>query len=99
MAGRRFEEKGAQVLSASIDSQFSQRAFGASLGGVGHPILSDFHPKGTVAQAYDVYNAERGIAARSVFVIDKDGVIRWKKIYTGSLPEMNEVLAEVEKLG
>ena len=86
-------------MSASVDSQFSQRAFGASLGGVAHPILADFHPKGAVASAFGVYNEERGIATRSVFIIDKDGVVRWKKVYTSGLPDVNEVLAEVEKLG
>jgi len=98
LAQKQFEEKGAQVLSASIDTPYSQKAFGTGLGGVRHPILADWHPKGKVASSFGVYNEERGIANRSVFIIDKEGVIRWKKIYTGGLPDVNELLAEVDKI-
>ncbi len=95
---KRFEEKGAQVLSASVDSQFSSKVFGMGLGGVSHPILADFHPKGQVATAFGVYNEDAGIAKRSAFVIDKEGVVRFSKEYTGSLPDVDELLAEVDKL-
>ncbi len=41
-----------------------------------------------MAQAYEVYNAERGIASRASFVIDRDGVIRDARTYPpGSLPD------------
>ena len=85
-------------MSASVDSQFAHKAFGAALGGVTHPILSDFHPKGSVAQAYGVYNDDVGIARRSVFIIDKDGIVRYKQVYTQGLPNVEEILAEVGKL-
>ncbi len=98
MAQKRFEEKGAQVLSASCDSQFVQRAFGASLGGVTHPILADSHPKGKVASDYGVYNAEYGLPRRSLFIIDAEGVIRYKKVFAQGLPSVDEALAEIDKL-
>lgn len=85
-------------MSASVDSQFSHKAFGASLGGVTHPILSDFHPKGQVAEAYGVYNEEHGFVRRSVFIIDKDGIVRYKQVYSRGLPNVEEILAEVDKL-
>lgn len=86
------------MLSASTDSQFVQRAFGTSLGGVTHPILADYHPKGQVAKAYGVYNEEAGLSRRAVFVIDKSGVIRYKQVYAQGLPSVEEVLKEVEKV-
>ena len=85
-------------MSASVDSQFSNKAFGTALGGVTHPILSDFHPKGSVAQAYGIYNEDAGIARRTVFIIDKDGIVRYKQVYTKGLPDVDELLAEVDKL-
>ncbi len=85
-------------MSASVDSQFANRAFGTALGGVTHPILADFHPKGKVAQDYGIYNEDAGIARRSVFIIDKDGVVRYKKVYSQGLPDVEELLAEVDKL-
>ena len=75
------------------------RAFSTGLGGVTHPILSDYHPKGKVAIAYDVYNEEVGLPKRSAFVIDKDGVVRYsKESPAGSLPDVEELLAELDKL-
>lgn len=85
-------------MSASVDSQFAHKAFGAALGGVTHPILSDFHPKGSVAQAYGIYNEDVGIARRAVFIIDKDGIVRYQQVYTKGLPDVDELLAEVDKL-
>ena len=85
-------------MSASTDSQFVQKAFSTGLGGVSHPILADNQPKGAVAQAYGVYNDAAGFAQRSVFVIDKDGVIRFKQVYAQGLPDVEDVLKEVEKL-
>ena len=98
MANKRFEEKGAQVLSASTDSQFSQKAFATSLGGIAHPILGDYHPKGAVAAAYGVYNEDAGMARRAVIIIDGEGVIRHKEIFSSGLPQVDAVLAEVDKL-
>ena len=64
-----------------------------------HPILSDFHPKGEVLRAYDVYNEESGTARRSVFIIDKEGIVRWSQLYqAGSLPNPDDVLVELEKV-
>jgi alkyl hydroperoxide reductase subunit AhpC len=42
--------------------------------GVEYALLSDFHRK--VSQLYGVLNEERGVAQRTTFVIDKQGVIR-----------------------
>ena len=86
------------MLSASADSQYSQRAFGVGLGMVTHPILADWHPKGEVAKAYGVWNDRGGNPIRSVFIIDKSGVVRFSREYTGGLPNVDEVLAEVDKL-
>jgi len=98
LANKRFDEKGAQVLSASTDSQFANKAFGVGLGGVTHPILSDFHPKGSVAKAYEIYNEDGGRANRAAFVIDKNGVVKFSKEYTGGLPDIDELLGEIDKL-
>ena len=70
------------------------------MGGLPYPELSDFHPKGQVSQAYNLWDSERGASRRAVLVVDKDGVIRYRKTYTpGNLPDMEEILREVEKLG
>ncbi|MBI4298839.1 MAG: redoxin domain-containing protein [Chloroflexi bacterium] len=98
MENRRFEEKDTQVLGISCDSRPAQTAFAASLGGISYPLLSDFHPKGQVSEAFGVYNPERGNSRRSIIIIDKQGIVRYKRIYDRGLPDTNEVMAELEKL-
>lgn len=62
-------------------------------------MLSDWHPKGQVSSLYGAYNIERGNPIRSVFIIDGDGIIRWKKTYgPGELPEVPELLAELDRI-
>lgn len=95
----RFEAANAQVLGVSCDTVFSHQAFAERLGGIDFPLLSDFWPHGAAAQAYGVFNAERGFAIRSVFIIDTQGIIRWKKTYPpGTLPEADEILEALAKL-
>ncbi len=72
----------------------------ACMGGLPYPELADFHPKGEVSQAYDLWDPERGASRRAVLIVDKDGVIRYRQVYTAPhLPDMEEVLREVEQLG
>lgn len=68
----------AEVLGISVDSPFAQEAFAKSAG-ISIPLLSDFNKD--VAAAYDVLYAEllgfKGVAKRSAFVINKDGVVTY----------------------
>jgi glutaredoxin len=52
------------------------KAWADSLGGVTYPLLSDFYPHGEVAQKFGVLRAD-GKSERAIFVIDKNGVIRY----------------------
>jgi len=53
-----------------------------------------------MSQAYGVYNAERRLATRSWFIIDKQGVIRFKKVLAPkeAWVENDALLAELKKL-
>jgi alkyl hydroperoxide reductase subunit AhpC len=94
------QELGAQVLGISCDHAASHRAWATALGGLPYPELSDWEPKGQVSRAYDLWNAERGASLRAVLIIDTDGVIRYRRKYTApDLPDLEEILREVKKLG
>ena len=71
-----FEEHNAQVLAISVDGRWSHHAFSEKRK-FRFPLLSDFEPKGAVASLYGVYDAERGVARRALFVLDDRGIIRW----------------------
>ena len=70
------------------------------MGGLPYPELSDWHPKGEVTQAYGLWNEERGAGTRAVIIVDREGVVRFRETYTpGNLPELQDILAELDKLG
>jgi len=93
-----FESEAVQVLAISCDPMFSLRAF-AEQDGLTFPLLSDFWPHGAVASAYGVLDQTKGCAARSTFIVDRDGVLRWA--VHNAMPEARDlaeqarVLAEV----
>jgi peroxiredoxin len=66
----------AQVLGISVDSHHTQAAFAKSLGLRNTLLLSDFHPRGEVAQRYGVYMDELGMSMRASFVVDRNGIVR-----------------------
>ena len=87
------------ILGISVDSRPSLNKFSSDLGDLTFPLLADFWPHGAVGQAYGVFNDERGNNARSIFIIDREGVIQWAKVYEpGNLPDHTELLAELAKI-
>jgi peroxiredoxin len=74
-----FQNDDAQVLAVSVDSAFSHKVW-ADREGYDFPLLADFWPHGAVARSYGVLNEDKGIALRATYVIDKDGVVRWKVV-------------------
>ena len=88
----------AEIVGISLNIAFSQKAFADFLK-LNFPLLSDF-PDGKTAQAYGVFNAERKLAQRSYFIIDKQGVIRYKKVLKQGKPLVpnDELLEEVKKI-
>jgi len=87
-------------LGISADSLHSHRAFSNGLGNIPYPLLADYHPQGEMSRAYDLWNSDRGTPNRAVVIVDKDGVIRYRNEYpAGTLPDPEDILAEVEKLG
>src|SRR5580693_10230340 len=77
-----------ELLTVSVDSMFTHRAW-ADAEKFEFGLLSDFWPHGDVAKAYGVFNDERGISVRGTFVIDKDGVVRWKVV--NPIPQARDI--------
>ena len=96
---KQFEEKGARLLGLSCDPLPALKAWAQSLGGVGHPLLSDFFPHGKVSQSLGVFNVDAGFTLRAVTIIDPKGIVRAFHLYPAAvLPQANEVLAELAGL-
>ncbi len=85
-------------MGISLNIAFSQKAFADFLK-LNFPLLSDF-PEGKATQAYGVFNAERKLAQRSYFIVDKQGVIRYKKVLAPKEPLVSNdaLIEEVKKI-
>ena len=78
--------------------RFSQQAFADFLK-LNFPLLSDAPDLKTI-DAYGVLNAERRLAQRSYFIVDWQGVIRFKKVLAPKEPLLSNeaLLQEVAKI-
>jgi peroxiredoxin (alkyl hydroperoxide reductase subunit C) len=62
------------------------------------PVLSDFWPHGHVSLKYDVLRSE-GVAERAIFVIDKEGIIRYIDVHDiNDDPGMNAIIKILEEI-
>jgi len=94
----RFAGLNAQVLGISVDHVPCLKAWAESLGGINYPLLSDFWPHGGVADKYGVLRTE-GYTERALFIIDKEGIIRYIDIHDIGDQPSNEVLrAELRRI-
>ena len=71
-----FREYDAELIGISVDGVWCHAAFARDRK-LHFPLLSDFEPKGAVSRKYGVYRDEDGTSERALFVLDKDGIIRW----------------------
>lgn len=67
------------TFGISCDGDATLKAF-AEAENYGYDLLSDFWPHGKVSNDYGVFLDAKGFATRGTFVIDKEGVLRWKVI-------------------
>lgn len=79
-----------QVLGISVDSIWSHSAFARAYR-IAYPLLSDFQPRGAVAQRYGVYLADFGFSARTAFLVDRRGFV--KLVLRANVPEERELEA------
>jgi len=81
---------------------YSHAAFAEQLGGLPFEMLADFER--TVVTNWGVRRDDvegyRGMPKRSVFILDRDQVVRWTWVRTSEhpLPDFDEVIAEAKKV-
>ena len=84
------------MYGASVDSVFSHRAFADELGGLPFPLIADFERR--MVEAYGVRREDvagySGMPNRSVFIVDRDGVVRWTWVRSQDepFPDYDEVV-------
>jgi peroxiredoxin len=85
-------------LGISVDGVWCHKAY-RDARHLHFPLLADFEPKGEVARTYGAYRHQDGTAERALFVIDRDGVIRWSYLSPVDVnPGANGLLEALEAL-
>jgi len=91
-------ERGVTVLALSTDSMYVQRVF-ADREGFTFQLLADFWPHGGVAAAYGALVGSVGVARRATFLVDREGVVRWRVLNDiGQERRVEDVLDAVDAL-
>jgi lipoyl-dependent peroxiredoxin subunit C len=95
-----FSDRDAQLLGASIDSEFVHLAWRQSredLGKSPFPWLADI--KRELSAACGILDANEGVALRATFIVDPDGIIRFSSVNDLSVGRnVQEVLRVLDAL-
>lgn len=94
-------ELDAAVVAVSVDSPFVNQRFAAEYG-LGFPVVSDFNREAMTAWGVrnDDFYGLRGVAHRSVFVVDRQGTVAyaWMTEDADVLPDLEAVRRVLEGL-
>ena len=93
-----FAELDAEVIGVNRDSVYTHKAWSNEFN-IEVPLLADM--TGDAAKAYGVFMPERGISKRAVFIIDKEGALRFEHVEETPGDFMfhaDDILAELKKL-
>ena len=88
----------AEVLAISVDNLAGAERVISRIG-IPFPILYD--PSKEVPQAYGVFNLlNDNLATPSTFILDKEGVIRYRYVASGigDRPRVSQILQELEDI-
>jgi peroxiredoxin len=93
-----FQRHDAELVGISVDGVWCHRAY-AEARHLRFPLLADFEPKGAVSRAYHAYRQRDGFSERALFVLDRDGIIRWSYLSPVNVnPGADGILAALEGL-
>ena len=95
------EALGATAVGVAVTATFSQQQFAKDLG-LRYPLLSDWNREVSTAWgvSYDVWKGHQGLAKRAVFIVDTDGIVRYRWVTDDALvpPDYDALLAALREL-
>jgi peroxiredoxin len=93
-----FENNAAVLLGITVDNIPTLFSWTNQMGKLWFEVLSDFWPHGAVAARFGVLRSD-GMAERALFVIDKEGMIRYIDVHNiNQRPSLEDLVRELEKL-
>lgn len=98
---REIESLGADLVGIAVTATFSQMAFARQIG-IDFPLLSDWDGaiSGAFGVRYDRWKGHIGLAKRSIFVLDGEGIVRyaWSTDDAEELPLLEPVILALKSL-
>lgn len=95
------EGAGGSAVGIAVTATFSQQQFAKDLQ-LSYPLLSDWNREVSQAWgvAYTEWKGHRGVAKRSVFVLDRDGLVRYRWVTDDALqlPDLDEAVAALKNV-
>jgi len=93
-----FDQNDAVLLGISVDNLPTLFSWTSQMGALWFPVLSDFYPHGKAASQFGILRSD-GVAERALFVIDKQGIIRYIDVHDiNRRPPLDVLVRELEKL-
>lgn len=93
-----FDAHDAIMLGITVDSIPTLFSWTNQMGQLWFPVLSDFWPHGQVADKFGILRTD-GTSERALFVIDKDGIIRYIDVHDiNERPPLEHLIRALEKL-
>jgi peroxiredoxin len=93
-----FDKNDAELIGISVDNIPTLYAWTKQMGKLWFPVVSDFWPHGAVAKSYGVLRSS-GTSERALFVIDKQGRIRYIDVHDiNTMPKLEDLANLLEKL-
>ena len=93
-----FDRHDTVILGITVDNLPTLFTWTRQMGGLWFPILSDFWPHGAVADRYGVLRSD-GMTERALFLIDKQGIIRYIDVHDiNKSPNLDVLVEEMGKL-
>lgn len=91
--------EGVNIVTVSMDLPFTQKRWCGAAGIDKVTVLSD-HKNASFGTNYGVLISDFRLLARCVFVVDKQGVVRYRQLVekTGTEPNYDDVINAVKKL-
>lgn len=93
-----FDQAQTHLIGVSVDNVPTLHAWVQEMGGVWFPVASDFYPHGQLADSLGILRST-GEAERSLFLIDKQGIIRYIDVHDiNSRPDLGPLMKAMQEL-
>ena len=93
-----FEGLDTALVGISCDNIPTQHAWVTEMGGLWFPVASDFWPHGAYADRLGILRSD-GVAERALFLVDKQGVIRFIDVHDiNSRPDLGQLVKAMQAL-